>query len=344
MRELRDKDGLTEEEYLATYDPYRWKTPSVTADIAIFAYQEEQLKLLLVKRGNHPYLGCWALPGGFANMGEDLLGTAQRELLEETGVMQTQLIPVEVFSKPDRDPRGWTISELFMAKIDIDQVTVQAGDDAAMAVWFDVSFDAGEPVLQYENETIRLDGTDERLAFDHADQIRAAYEKYRSVYHFPKEEAKQLDQNARKAMYIHTAILTVIGCAALFGVCQLIKMVWDSRMVDIGFWIVVALAIVNLLVSPWFRSILYRYLVTEDMVYIREGYINIKEHFVPMERIQNISGNQGPIDRGFDIGTVTVTTAGGEMKLKNIRTEKTERIATYLRKRTSEVLKENDAE
>ena len=344
MRELRDKDGLTEEEYLATYDPYRWKTPSVTADIAIFAYQEEQLKLLLIKRGNHPYLGCWALPGGFANVGEDLLGTAQRELLEETGVKQTQLIPVEVFSKPNRDPRGWTISELFMAKIDLNQVTVQAGDDAAMAVWFEVSFDGGEPVLQYENETIRLDGTDERLAFDHADQIRAAYEKFRSFYHFPKEGAKQLDGNARKAMYIHTAILTVIGCTALYGVDQLVKMVLDSRMVDIGFWIVVALAMLNLLVSPWFRSMLYRYLVTEDVVYIREGYINIKEHFVPMERIQNISVNQGPIDRCFDIGTVTVTTAGGVMKLKNIRTEKTERIATYLRKRTSEVLKENDAE
>ena len=72
------------------YDPRKYETPSNTTDAVIFAYEGEScdsidgLKVLLVKRSNHPSIGYWALPGGFANMRENLDETARRELEEET--------------------------------------------------------------------------------------------------------------------------------------------------------------------------------------------------------------------------------------------------------------------
>lgn len=62
--ELVDKNGLTEEEYLKNYRPGDYERPSVTVDMLIFAVdnREESIRLLLIKRKNHPFLGCWALP------------------------------------------------------------------------------------------------------------------------------------------------------------------------------------------------------------------------------------------------------------------------------------------
>ena len=85
--ELVDKNGLTEEEYLKNYRPGDYERPSVTVDMLIFAVdnREESIRLLLIKRKNHPFLGCWALPGGFVEMTESLRDAAARELEEETG-------------------------------------------------------------------------------------------------------------------------------------------------------------------------------------------------------------------------------------------------------------------
>ena len=91
--ELRDKKGLTEAEFLASYNPDRYKKPSVAADMVIFSVdsqkkEKQELRLLLVKRGGHPFLGQWALPGGFVNEGESVEEAAVRELFEETHVDQ----------------------------------------------------------------------------------------------------------------------------------------------------------------------------------------------------------------------------------------------------------------
>ena len=114
----------TEKEFLSNYHIEDYERPSVTADVAAFMIRtedktsyrknpENKLQLLLIKRGGHPYKGMWALPGGFLNKGETIEQCALREIQEETNVAPTAIMPVGVFSKPERDPRGWIISAAF---------------------------------------------------------------------------------------------------------------------------------------------------------------------------------------------------------------------------------------
>ena len=92
--EKRDKRGLTEAEYLAQYKPGRYPQPSLTVDIILLAHAEGALRVLLVRRGGHPYLGCWALPGGFAEPQETTAQAAARELAEETHAQGLALTPI----------------------------------------------------------------------------------------------------------------------------------------------------------------------------------------------------------------------------------------------------------
>lgn len=139
--ELRDKNGLTEAEYLAQYRPNKYPRPSVTVDLCILSRTEAgALRALLIRRGGHPYLGCWALPGGFVSEGETVETAAARELEEETHLHGLSLAPVGVFSAPGRDPRTWTLSCAFAALTEGWTPSAAAGDDAADAQWFDLSF------------------------------------------------------------------------------------------------------------------------------------------------------------------------------------------------------------
>ena len=120
MCEKRDKKGRTEKEYLETYNPDSWKKPSLTADICILTRNDEKDRILMIKRGNHPFLGMWALPGGFSQEGESIEDTAARELYEETGIKIAleDLRLIGVYSKPGRDPRDWTVSVAYLAVVD----------------------------------------------------------------------------------------------------------------------------------------------------------------------------------------------------------------------------------
>ena len=137
--------GQNLEEFLELYDPRKYETPSNTTDAVIFAYEGEAcksvegLKILLVKRSNHPSIGYWALPGGFANMRENLDETARRELEEETGVKGLVMEQLATYGDYDRDPRTRVITTAYMAVVPENAVKVQAGDDAADAVWCEVN-------------------------------------------------------------------------------------------------------------------------------------------------------------------------------------------------------------
>lgn len=148
-KERRDKNGLSEEEFLQGYQAKDYERPSVAADMVIFTVTDEnednyrklpekELRVLLIQRGGHPYLGAYALPGGFVRPSETTEKAAARELLEETGVRDVYLEQLYTFSEPGRDPRTWVMSCSYMALIDSTKVILSAGDDADNAAWFRV--------------------------------------------------------------------------------------------------------------------------------------------------------------------------------------------------------------
>ena len=82
---------------------YRYPHPAVTTDCVVFGFDGVKLNVLLVERGNEPYKGAWAFPGGFLDIDEDAPDGARRELLEETGLQVTNIEQLGAFTRPDRD-------------------------------------------------------------------------------------------------------------------------------------------------------------------------------------------------------------------------------------------------
>jgi 8-oxo-dGTP diphosphatase len=113
---------------------YDYPRPLVTVDIAIVT-REARPRVLLIRRKNPPFAGMWALPGGYIDMDESLVDAARRELLEETGVRLARLQQVHTFGAPGRDPRGRTITVVYLARVDFSQVKARAADDAAQVGW-----------------------------------------------------------------------------------------------------------------------------------------------------------------------------------------------------------------
>lgn len=151
-----NKDGLTEREFLEQYQPGDYERPSVTVDMLIFSVNEarDTLKVLLVKRKDHPYIDCWAIPGGFMNMDESAGEAARRELEEETGLTDVYMEQLYTFTNPGRDPRMRIISIAYMALIAETDVT--AGDDALDAAWFDITQMEDKVCLHNEERGITM--------------------------------------------------------------------------------------------------------------------------------------------------------------------------------------------
>ena len=114
---------------------YNCPRPCVTTDCLIFRKIDSEWHILLIERGNEPFKGCWALPGGFLEMEEDLPTCAARELQEETGLKGIDLHQLFAFGDPYRDPRHRTISIAYWGVDEMSQEAVGA-DDAAKARWF----------------------------------------------------------------------------------------------------------------------------------------------------------------------------------------------------------------
>jgi 8-oxo-dGTP diphosphatase len=125
--------------------------PSVTVDLVIFTIAENDLKALLIRRGQEPFKGRWALPGGFVEINESLEQAAARELKEEVGVTNVYLEQLYTFGGPKRDPRGRVISVSYFALVDAERQRIVAASDAADARWHSV-FDP--PSLAFDHRKI----------------------------------------------------------------------------------------------------------------------------------------------------------------------------------------------
>ena len=131
---------------------YKYPRPAVTADCIVFSrYPKPQV--LLIRRGNEPFKGEWAFPGGFLNMDETVQECARRELEEETGLVVQDIHLVGVYSRPGRDPRGHTVTPAFLSIMDY-PLDVCGGDDAAQAQWFPLN---QLPVLAFDHGEIISD-------------------------------------------------------------------------------------------------------------------------------------------------------------------------------------------
>ena len=131
---------------------YQYPRASVTADAVLFAEKEGQMYVLLIQRGNDPYKGYWAFPGGFLNMDETVARCAERELEEETGIVLTGMQLVGIYSDVERDPRGRVITAAYAAMTTMPEAT--ASDDAAAAKWWPLN---DLPPLAFDHETILRD-------------------------------------------------------------------------------------------------------------------------------------------------------------------------------------------
>jgi 8-oxo-dGTP diphosphatase len=146
------------------YDPSRFPAFAVTVDVVILTMSDGLLHVLLVCRGEAPYEGSWAIPGGFKRPDETLDEAAKRELSEETGVDAASLLTqFGAYGDPGRDPRMNVVTIAFLAVVrDVGEVV--AGTDAAAAALIPVS-----DVLDGEID----------LAFDHLRIVRDAIERVR---------------------------------------------------------------------------------------------------------------------------------------------------------------------
>lgn len=136
---------------------YDYPRPAVTVDLVIFTIADDDLKVLLIRRGLEPYKDCWALPGGFVDINESLEQAAARELQEEVGVTNVYLEQLYTFGAPGRDPRGRVISVAYFALIEAERQRIVAASDAADAEWHSV----------FKQAKSAKQGKLAKLAFDH---------------------------------------------------------------------------------------------------------------------------------------------------------------------------------
>lgn len=150
-------------EYVKTYDPRAFPPVAVTVDMMILAIDARELGVLLIRRGQPPYKGRWALPGGFVGADEDLDAAAARELAEETGLKpRAHLEQLRTYGDPARDPRMRIVSTAYLALV-ADLPEPVAGDDASQVRLWPVSRLRRVP-LAFDHARIIADGLERARA------------------------------------------------------------------------------------------------------------------------------------------------------------------------------------
>lgn len=133
---------------------YAYPRPAVTVDAVVFRKVSENIEVLLIQRGHHPFQGMWACPGGFIDMQETPEDAAIRELEEETGLNNVELFQFHTYGAINRDPRHRTIAIAYAGFLSNNLFEVKGGDDAAEARWFHIK---QLPELAFDHDQIVAD-------------------------------------------------------------------------------------------------------------------------------------------------------------------------------------------
>ncbi|WP_294129523.1 NUDIX domain-containing protein [uncultured Clostridium sp.] len=215
---IKDKDGLTEEEFIKTYNPARYERPSVTNDIIIFTTEDKEeenirkvprkgMQVLLIKRKEHPFIEKWAIPGGFVRMNESLQEGAERELKEETGIDKVYFEQLYTFGEINRDPRTRVISVGNVALISKNSVKPIAGDDAKEVQWFWIN----KKLISTENFTTDIKKRYLLSLVSEDDEIKINYEVTeileKNIFRQKKVSYKFLNSSNDELAFDHYKIL-----------------------------------------------------------------------------------------------------------------------------------------
>lgn len=161
-------------EWYQQQDLPTYEKPSVTVDNVILGWQEDQVKLLLIRRKANPFRGQYALPGGFIDKNEDTLAAVIREVKEEVGIQLNSdcVEQLKTIATPNRDPRTWVITVAHLTYLpDMSQIQVVASDDAKEAEWVSLTV-TKEGVIKLFGKKGQIYLNE--LAFDHEEIIKEA--------------------------------------------------------------------------------------------------------------------------------------------------------------------------
>lgn len=170
----------SEKEFLNSYNKNEYEKPSVAVDLLVFTVKDDRLKIVLVRRSEHPFKDMLSLPGVFVGINETLDEAAARGAREEAGLADIYFEQLYTWGDIDRDPRMRIISVSYLSLTPAEKLTLSAGSRTSSAELYDVE---------------KLLSSDEELAFDHRkiigygrERIRNKTEYSRIAFEFlPKE-------------------------------------------------------------------------------------------------------------------------------------------------------------
>lgn len=197
---MKGKDAMTEQEFLEQYDSGKYEKPSVTVDILVFTMNRQQnLEVLLIKRGIHPFKGKWALPGGFVKINESLDEAAARELKEETNLEGIYLEQLYTFGDVDRDIRTRVISVSYIALVPANTLKYEAGEDAEDACLFEVRQKNNAFTLFSHEKGLAIN--EEELGFDHSQIIKTGLERLKGKVSYTDIALELLGNKEKFSIY-----------------------------------------------------------------------------------------------------------------------------------------------
>ena len=204
MTEKRNAKGETLQEFLDSYDDSLYRHPSNTVDMIVMTVEDGQLKVLLIRRKDHPWIGDWALPGGFVNFDEDLEQAALRELQEETNIAEnTYFRQLYTLGKADRDPRTRVISTAYLSMTRAENIRkTRAGDDAADARWFTIAKTLLDKDENGRRTLLQL--------HEEKDGIRIEYEVIDTALHnYVQTRSRRLDSSTAELAADHVKVINM---------------------------------------------------------------------------------------------------------------------------------------